>query len=684
MQNPILALSGAAGALILLVTGCASEVTMGAPRPGAAADDGSNVIRLPGDRDDAPPGPRGDAWDYRNDPRRLAQNLNYVIEELPASGQSDHDVWAASYWPTYQGSTNHRWRGSDMLSPTELYDAAFHEWRVPEAYADLSDLATCGAEANTEYSAYREALGPAARWQAGSQGRTKMYDGRDNDDDQEIDECGDHDGVESWWGLCHAWSPASILEPEPQHSVEYNGQTFEVSDIKALLLTAYDDTRSRMLGGRCNDREVDHDDSGRITADECRDVNAGAWHVIVTNFLGLNGQPLIEDRTGGYQVWNQPLIGYEVTYQGDIALADALALLEQGEGDEYPFNDQADRFVEVRMRTSWVTESHPSTEPVGHAAHTRSDQYHYVLEIDDRNKVIGGEWVGTSRERHPDFLWVPIEANTSSYRRSNPHVELEKVRTLLALSLEEPGGGVGEGKTYTNETVIDIPDNSLTGAASVITVEDDNPVDGISVSVDISHTWRGDLRAVLSHDGVEVVLHDRAGGSADDLRETWTLSDFAGTSSHGEWVLHVSDHATRDTGTIRRLSITMLGAATADELVFEAPSAPLVIPDNDQTGVVATIDVDDEATIGTLAIDVDVAHTYRGDLVVELTRGEERIVLHDRQGGAADDLIESYEIDVFAGTSIAGRWELRVADHAARDVGTLRAFRLRVVPAEGS
>jgi hypothetical protein len=41
-------------------------------------------------------------------------------------------------------------------------------------------------------------------------------------------------------------------------------------------------------------------------------------------------------------------------------------------------------------------------------AHTRTDSYEYVLEVDASGTVLGGEWIGGSRSVHPDFVWWPI------------------------------------------------------------------------------------------------------------------------------------------------------------------------------------------------------------------------------------------------------------------------------------
>ena len=38
----------------------------------------------------------------------------------------------------------------------------------------------------------------------------------------------------------------------------------------------------------------------------------------MTNFLGITQLPLVEDRTANYEVWNQPVVGYEITKQDKV------------------------------------------------------------------------------------------------------------------------------------------------------------------------------------------------------------------------------------------------------------------------------------------------------------------------------------------------------------------------------
>ncbi|MCS6886482.1 MAG: M91 family zinc metallopeptidase, partial [Blastocatellia bacterium] len=66
------------------------------------------------------------------------------------------------------------------------------------------------------------------------------------------------------------------------------------------------------------------------------------------------------------------------------------------------------------------------------------------------------------------------------------------------------------------------------------------------------HTYRGDLRVKLvSPSGKEVTLHDRTGGSADDLKFEVSRSEFANEPISGDWKLVVEDLAAQDEGVLK-------------------------------------------------------------------------------------------------------------------------------------
>lgn len=115
-------------------------------------------------------------------------------------------------------------------------------------------------------------------------------------------------------------------------------------------------------------------------------------------------------------------------------------------------------------------------------------------------------------------------------------------------------------------------------------------------------------------------------------------------------------------------------------------------PISDLAVVSSTLEVSDVFCVGDVDVAVDITHTYIGDLVVELRspRGD-TVVLHNRGGGAADNLIASYDdegqapsgpgaLSDFDLAPATGLWTLTVRDQAGGDVGTLNGWSLRVLP----
>lgn len=402
-----------------------------------AGDDGED--NLPGDIDNAPDiggdQSKADAWDAQNDPTLLSTHLVYRLSSLPKTGKLDKPVWktrfpsvvghienawADTYWPTSERSHNNRWQGDSVKSPLEKYDAAFNNKAGCATQPD--QLSGVGAKA--KWDTYFQCAGPAATWQMKNyQNLGILFDGVDNDRKNGIDDS--EEGPQSWWGTCHAWTPAALLEPEPQHAVTINGIKFDVADIKALTQNVYDRTDALMLGGRSAAETFSHRANESANTDDM-DVNPGALHVILTNFLGKNDMALIEDRTANTEVWNQPVVGYRVTKQADITATKANECVG-ATGSTWTFNTKAKKLVEVRMEVDYITESGAEATPLGYANNTQTDNYHYILEVGTMGKVIGGRYCSENENDHPDFLWAPLKTNGSS----NPYVDLAKVRDLI-------------------------------------------------------------------------------------------------------------------------------------------------------------------------------------------------------------------------------------------------------------
>jgi hypothetical protein len=416
-----------------------------APRPETTLEQAYDIANRSG---------HSEAIDSRNDPTRFGlPQLETRIERLAMSGKAKQRPWADTYWPTYQDAVNHRWQQSgdflNDLSPAEKYDRAFNNWN-PESVRGLKPFkAEWGSFDKPFDQSYYDKLGPFAKYVSNNAGNKKVRDAsvagllKSDGTAKSGNKREDFGGIEPWWGLCHAWCPASILEKEPQKAVIHNGVKFEVSDIKALLIAAYARPDSRLIGGRSEDRPdaIDLDANGRPTKSDFRDINPGTFHILLGTMLGRDGVAFIEDRTAHYEVWNQPIAEYKVQQMQEITEAQAAALVRDTDA-EYDYNPNATRFFHVKTEVDYITESHPSTRPnSGTDAQERTDPYEYILECDREGNIVGGEWLGSSRNDHPDFLWNP----KGSAGTLGGGLTLEKVREIAKKSVEGGGGGTPDG-----------------------------------------------------------------------------------------------------------------------------------------------------------------------------------------------------------------------------------------------
>jgi subtilisin-like proprotein convertase family protein len=334
-------------------------------------------------------------------------------------------------------------------------------------------------------------------------------------------------------------------------------------------------------------------------------------------------------------------------------------------------------------------------------------------------------------------------------------VNVEAVNQATLTNTRSPGTPILDHSEFTDNM-------EITGAGNIL---------GVEVDINITHTWRGDLIVRLIHpDATTVVLHNRTGGSADNLIGTYPttltpaepLSLLFGKPAAGTWGLFVRDAAAGDTGTLNSWALRLvvgadtfsgttaadgaytIGPVPAGSFTVSAtggtfiPASRVVTVGPDATGVDFELDegsiqgrITDRATpvagvtvaffarlghtdqtntpglpipdlttvedtmtvtlpgnVGGLSVGVDISHTFIGDLVVTVQHPDAtQVILHNRTGGAADNIVTMYpdvtapaqSLGVLSGKPKAGDWKLIVRDAVATDTGTLNSWTLRFV-----
>ena len=107
-----------------------------------------------------------------------------------------------------------------------------------------------------------------------------------------------------------------------------------------------------------------------------------------------------------------------------------------------------------------------------------------------------------------------------------------------------------------------IPDNNATGITSVLPVTGNGAVGSLSLSLNITHRFRGNLVVTLiAPDGTSFIVRNRQGGSADNIIiNNMAITTFNGRTAAGTWWLQVQDRAAANVGTLNSWSLNMVGS----------------------------------------------------------------------------------------------------------------------------
>ena len=161
--------------------------------------------------------------------------------------------------------------------------------------------------------------------------------------------------------------------------------------------------------------------------------------------------------------------------------------------------------------------------------------------------------------------YSPASQNTNSQSLIYEVTFSEDVTGVTAsdftLSPSSTGGGGATTTTTTGQFTQTRSPNlailDLQTTSDAITVSDSATATSVSVAVDITHTYIGDLQIdLVAPDGTTETLRTRSGSSANSIDKTYTPS-FGSVAISGVWTLQVHDRASRDTGFLNSWTLTI-------------------------------------------------------------------------------------------------------------------------------
>jgi len=220
--------------------------------------------------------------------------------------------------------------------------------------------------------------------------------------------------------------------------------------------------------------------------------------------------------------------------------------------------------------------------------------------------------------------------------------------------------------------------------AMIYLLTDESGASSIAGSVNLDGSGDNSGVAVVLQPGGQTVI---TGADGSFLLE----GVFAGTStltaSKDDWSTVMVELTLTEGENLTGVNFFMTPVISSD--FCDSPG--MSIPDANSTGVYTTINVGVEAVVSGVEVQVDLTHTYIGDLLVELVSpAGTRVTLHNRSGGSADDIFTWYpsetepaeSLEAFVGEDMMGPWQLFVSDNAGADTGTINTWCMTIFHGE--
>ncbi len=244
--------------------------------------------------------------------------------------------------------------------------------------------------------------------------------------------------AQTWEGICDGWSSAAIEFKEPKPITLKNRDGIDVSfgssDLKALAsyyhsaMTNNTLTRRKMGYGRVGKKcDVDIPWESWFVKNgveyytttkrgvvktykvpkKCADVNPGAFHIVLTNQIGIKNRSFVVDVVSDQEVWNQPVFEYysevlEDTTQVRRGATRKTARQVRVYTEMYYTNDGGVIYWGAdNPKDAFNAWWYPTIDTYDYRF--KKTTYEYYLDINRHGQIIGGTWLHYDR---PDFLWT--------------------------------------------------------------------------------------------------------------------------------------------------------------------------------------------------------------------------------------------------------------------------------------
>jgi hypothetical protein len=320
------------------------------------------------------------SWDDNNDPSIFAEKYQRQFSQLPLYHQlpNTSTPWSDIYWPSAEGGLTRRWYEPNYDEPLFNY--------------------TLNTKEQLEQMSHQEKqhLSPAEKFD--------ILHGRYDYPTVASERLRTSPDDPGWEGMCHGWAPAAIhyKQPKPINVTNSDGIVvpFGSSDIKGLLtyfIAEFEPigVEYAFIGQRCESFFGQY--TKEDVPDECTDLNAGSFHILIANEIGLKDTSFVADIDPWLPVWNQPVAGYEARIVETVVL-------------NKTEKNGAVREHSIINYVSYVRETNPEFELSDPKFAKRL--FKYWLQVDAKDNIVGGRY---ESEDYFDFAWRLVPGPFSGY-----------------------------------------------------------------------------------------------------------------------------------------------------------------------------------------------------------------------------------------------------------------------------